>query len=137
MKNPELLKDALLTTARRISIGKSNYQWGHMGRCNVGQLVQTLTGRNSASIVASVRMNLDEWSEHARSYCENTGQDVDDLFSELASFGMTTQDIMSLEYLSDRKVLENLEGGFRYLERNNKDDVASYMKSFASLIKSR
>ena len=62
MKNPELLKDALLTTARRITEGRSNYQWGHMGRCNVGQLVQTLTGMDSARIVASANLHLDEWS---------------------------------------------------------------------------
>lgn len=136
MKNPELLKDALLTTARRITEGRSNYQWGHMGRCNVGQLVQTLTGMDSARIVASANLHLDEWSEHARTYCENTGHDVEDLFRELSSYGFSSQDVMNLEYLSDRRVLENLEGGFRYLERNNKKDVALYMETLAKTIKS-
>ena len=83
-----------------------------------------------------VQIYLDEWSEHARTYCENTGHDVEDLFRELSSYGFSSQDVMNLEYLSDRRVLENLEGGFRYLERNNKKDVALYMETLAKTIKS-
>ena len=47
---------------------------------------------------------------------------------------MTHEDIVNLENLSDRKVLDNLEGGFRYLERNNRIDVVDYMNSFADLL---
>ena len=41
---------------------------------------------------------------------------------------------MNLEYLSDKKVLQELSGGFRYLQRNNKEDVALYMETLASLL---
>ena len=44
---------------------------------------------------------------------------------------------MSMDANEVNFFLENLQGGFRYLERNNKDDVASYMESFADLIKNR
>jgi hypothetical protein len=47
---------------------------------------------------------------------------------------MTHEDIVKLENLSDRKVLDNLIGGFRHLERNNRNDVIDYMNSFADLL---
>ena len=134
MKNLDKLREALLLTAKRIKDDKSNYQWGHMGRCNVGQLVQTLTGMNSKQIIESVSYSLDEWSEHANSYCENTGHDVEEIFRQLDDFGLSVDDIMKLEYLSDMSILENIEGGFRYLRRNEKEDVVLYMKSMAELI---
>jgi len=31
-------------------------------------------------------------------------------------------------------VLNNLDGGFRHLERNNRNDVIDYMNSFADLL---
>ena len=134
MKNPELLKDALLTTARRIGTGESNYQWGHMGQCNAGHLIQTITGMSSFEIVESVDFQLDEWSEHAVDYCSCTGNKVDDIFLSIEKQGLTHSDIVKLENLSDRKVLENLDGGFRYLERNRREHVVEYMRSFADLL---
>jgi hypothetical protein len=41
-----------------------------------------------------------------------------------------------LENLSDRKILENLNGGFRHLQRNRREDVIEYMRSFADLLES-
>ena len=134
MKNLEKLREALVLTAKKITEGESNYQWGHMGRCNVGQLVQTLTGMDSKQILESVSYSLDEWSEHANSYCDNTGHDVEEIFRRLGKYGLSVEDIMKLEYLSDTRILDNLKGGFRYLRRNEKEDVALYMKSMAELI---
>ena len=48
--------------------------------------------------------------------------------------GMTHSDIVKLENLSDKKILENLNGGFRYLRRNVREDVIEYMLSYADLI---
>jgi hypothetical protein len=51
--------------------------------------------------------------------------------------GMTHEDIVKLENLSDPEVLHNLEGGFQYLERNNKDHVVLYMNSYANLLEKK
>jgi hypothetical protein len=59
---------------------------------------------------------------------------VDDIFLTIEQHGMTHEDIVNLENLSDRKVLDNLVGGFRHLERNNRSDVIDYMNSFADLL---
>ena len=128
------LIDALRATSDRLENEDVQYQWGHMGQCNAGHLIQTLTGMSSFEIVESVDFQLDEWSEHAVDYCSCTGNKVDDIFLAIEKQGLTHSDIVKLENLSDRKVLENLNGGFRYLQRNRREDVIEYMRSFANIL---
>jgi hypothetical protein len=59
---------------------------------------------------------------------------VDDLISALIREGFQLQDIHHLEYLSDKTVLNALPNGFRYLQRNNRYDVALYMRTWAALL---
>ena len=133
-KTKRFLIDALRQTSNRLLDDQVEYQWGHMGQCNAGHLIQTLTGLSSFEIVESIDFQLDEWSEHAIDYCSNTGCKVDDIFLPIEKHGMTHEDIVKLENLSDRKVLNNLDGGCRHLERNNRNDVIDYMNSFADLL---
>ena len=133
-KTKRFLIDALRQTSNRLLDDQVEYQWGHMGQCNAGHLIQTLTGLSSFEIVKSIDFQLDEWSEHAIDYCSNTGCKVDDIFLTIEKHGMTHEDIVMLENLSDRKVLNNLDGGFRHLERNNRNHVIDYMNSFADLL---
>ena len=133
-KRHQTLIDALRSTSCRLSDESVEYQWGHMGQCNAGHLIQTITGMSSFEIVQSLDFEMDEWSEHATDYCPESGCRVDDLFEEMQILGLTPQDIVRLENLSDRRVLENLEGGFRPLRRNVKEDVVLYMESFADLL---
>ena len=133
-KTKGFLIDALRQTSNRLLDDQVEYQWGHMGQCNAGHLIQTLTGLSSFEIVESIDFQLDEWSEHAIDYCSNTGCKVDDIFLTIEKHGMTHEDIVKLENLSDRKVLNNLDGGFRHLERNIRNDVIDYMNSFADLL---
>ena len=128
------LIDALRATSDRLENEDVQYQWGHMGQCNAGHLIQTITGMSSFEIVESVDFQLDEWSEHAFDYCSCTGNKVDDIFLAIEKQGLTHTDIVKLENLSDRKVLENLNGGFRYLQRNRREDVIEYMRSFANIL---
>ena len=128
------LVDALRATSERLEKDNAEYQWGHMGQCNAGHLIQTITGMSSFEIVESVDFKLDEWSEHATDYCSCTGSKVEDIFLAMERHGMTHSDIVKLENLSDKKILENLNGGFRYLRRNVKEDVIEYMLSYADLI---
>lgn len=132
--NKKFLIDALRQTTERLNDENVEYQWGHMGQCNAGHLIQTITGMSSFEIVKSVDFQLDEWSEHATDYCSKTGCKVDDIFLSIEKHGMTHEDIVKLENLSDRKILDNLDGGFRHLERNNRMDVIEYMNSFANLL---
>ena len=130
--NPEL-SGALRETADRLSNG-ATYEWGHMGRCNCGHLVQTITSMSDYEIVKSIDFQLDEWSEHARDYCEGTGHQVDDLFRTLQELGFGYQDVIHLENLSDPRVLHRLNGAGRYLRRNRVEDVTLYMTTLADLL---
>lgn len=133
---PELIQ-ALRVTAQRLLDG-AHYEWGHMGRCNCGHLVQTLTSMSDREIVATVDFVMDEWSEHAKDYCAGTGQKVDSLFLTLQAVGFDYNDVIHLENLSDHRVLQRLgdeEGQSAcYLQRNQVDHVARYMVTLADLL---
>jgi hypothetical protein len=129
---PELI-NALRETTSRLANG-AKYEWGHMGRCNCGHLVQTVTQMTDYEIAQSVDFELDEWSEYAKDYCEGTGHKVDDLFIVLQNIGFSYQDVIHLENLSDTRVLDRLEGGRRYLQRNQVEDVALYMNTLAGMV---
>ena len=130
--NPKLIQ-ALHQTASRLESG-ARYEWGHMGRCNCGHLVQTLTQMSDYEIVKSIDFQLGEWSEHAQDYCAGSGRKVDDLFLTLQKVGFSYNDVIHLENLSDKRVLNHLPGGRRYLRRNNVEDVKVYITTLAELL---
>ena len=127
------LIEALRETANRLT-GEVRYEWGHMGRCNCGHLVQTVTGLTDYQIVESIDFQLDEWTEHAKDYCEGTGHKIDDLFHALHDIGFTHEDVAHLEYLSDRRVLRRLAPDRPHLERNRPEDVTLYMRTLAKVL---
>lgn len=129
---PELI-DALRTTADRLKAG-AHYEWGHMGRCNCGHLVQTITNLSDREIVQAADHRLDEWSEHAKDYCAGSGHSLDTLFLTLQEMGFDYQDVIHLENLSDQRVLQRLDQGRRYLRRNCREDVTLYMNTLATLL---
>jgi hypothetical protein len=129
--NPNLIV-ALRVTAERLEEG-ARYEWGHMGRCNCGHLVQTITQLSDHEIARSVDFQLDEWSEHAHDYCAGTGHKVDHLFLTLQEMGFGYQDVIHLENLSDRRVLVRL-GERRYLRRNCREDAVLYLRTMATML---
>ncbi len=130
--NPKLIA-ALYDTARRLRDG-APYEWGHMGRCNCGHLVQTITRLSDHEIIRSIDYELDEWSEHARHYCGTTYHKADDLFRILDDLGFGYDDVIHLENLSDCRVLETLPRHKRYLRKNAVGDVILYMETLAGLL---
>jgi len=131
------LIQALRLTADRLESG-AKYLWAHAGHCNCGHLVQTLTGLSGAVIYTRARtQHLDEWSEYANDYCPMSGQPIDQFIDTLLEFGLSREDVGHLEYLSDRRVLDCLEGGFRYLARNRREDVVAYLRAWARLLETR
>ena len=131
--NPKLIS-ALRETARRLS-GGARYEWGHMGRCNCGHLLQTITQKSDYEIVKTINFQLGEWTEYANDYCPGTGQMVEDLFITLQDVGFSRQDVIHLENLSDKRVLRRLSNGTpRYLRRNNIEHVTLYMHTMADIL---
>lgn len=133
MNDKQNLPQLLRKTADRLDQG-ARYEWGHMGRCNCGHLVQTLTDMTDREISKAVEHKLDEWSEHAQTYCEQTGSPVDDLFRTLEEVGFSHKDVIALEYLTDSRVLKLLGPKGQQLRRNFAPDVSLYMRTLAQVV---
>lgn len=127
------LVNALIETARRLKEG-NHYAWGNHGSCNCGNLLQVLTPYTRADILKIAQTGIGEWTELAEEYCEVTNLPVHDLLGALQRAGLTPVDIHNIEYLEDRKVLDALPGGFRWLKRNLREDVVVYLETFAMLL---
>jgi hypothetical protein len=112
-----------------------DYNWGHIGRCNCGHLVQCLTDFSAAEIFSMAQKNyVDEWSEFANDYCPNDGASVDQLMDVLFAHGFELKDIHQLEYLSNPEVLKAIPGGPRTLEKGKPENAALYMRTWAALL---
>ena len=134
MAHPNLaLIDALRETANRLK-GGAPYAWGNHGTCNCGNLLQVVTMLKQEEILAYAHSGIGEWTELAEDYCPTTNAPVNLLLFKLQQLGLTPTDIHNLEYLEDRKVLESLEGGFRWLKKNVREDVITYFEAFANLL---
>ena len=129
--NPALIS-ALRATADNLSNG-AKYEWGHMGRCNCGHLVQNITKLSDKQIVEAANHHLNEWTEHAKDYCALTGSSLENIFDTMKSYGFDHEDMVQLEYLSDKKVLNRLEDR-PFLRHNQREDVALYLNEMADLL---
>jgi len=127
------LINALRLTATNLRNG-SYHSWGHHGACNCGNLVQSVTKFTKEEILRYAHTGRGEWTELALEFCPTTNAPLTLVFKQLQEIGLTPTDIHHIEYLSDRAVLENLPGGFRWLKRNKKDDAIDYFETFANVL---
>ncbi len=127
------LINALRETAVRLRNG-AYYAWGHHGGCNCGNLVQVLADLSKEEVLAIAHTAPGEWTEIAAESCSITHLPLMDLMRRLEGAGLTPTDIHHIEYLTDRKVLAALPGGFRWLKRNQREDVIVYFETFARLL---
>lgn len=126
------LVNALRKTANRVSSG-ARYEWGHMAHCNCGHLVQTITEMSGKEVACTIKHSLDEWTEHANEICDLSGHPVEHLFTALHRAGFENQDIINLEKLSDKRVLDKIGEG-TYLRKNKREDLITYLSTMADLM---
>ncbi len=135
LANPTLVQ-ALRDTADRLR-NNAPYAWGHHGQCNCGNLAQVVTDFSPAEIQQYAHTGTGEWTELAQDYCAVSGAPVELVLHKLMEAGLTTTDIHHLEYLDDKNVLQYLDGGFRWLRRNRREDAIAYFEAFANLLENR
>jgi hypothetical protein len=128
-----ILIHALRETAQRLREG-AVYAWGNHGACNCGNLLQVITPLSRQDILSYAHTGIGEWTELAAEYCGVSQAPVDMLVSRLMEAGLNTSDIHDLEYLSNREVLDRLPGGFRWLKRNQREDVIVYFETYAEIL---
>jgi hypothetical protein len=137
MANPTIaLIDALRLTAANLKNG-AYHSWGHHGACNCGNLVQSVTKFTKEEILRHAHTGTGEWTELAIDFCPITNAPLTLIFNKLEEIGLTPSDIHHIEYLSDREVLNNLPGGFRWLKRNKKEDAIVYFETFATVLEEK
>jgi hypothetical protein len=130
------LIDALRLTAKNLNNG-AYHSWGHHGACNCGNLVQSVTEFTKDEILQYAHDGAGEWTELAVDFCPITNAPLALIFHKLEEIGLTPTDIHHIEYLSDEEVLDNLEGGKRWLKRNKKEDAIAYFESFANVLEEK
>lgn len=134
MATPNLpLIEALRSTADRLRNGAA-YAWGNHGACNCGNLMQVVGNMTKEEILRHAHTGIGEWSELAEDYCPVTNAPWTLLIGKLEQIGLTPSDIHNLEYLEDKAVLQRLPGGFRWLRRNQREDVIEYFEAYAALL---
>lgn len=131
--NPKLI-EALQKTIQKLENGEK-YQWGHMGSCNCGHLAQELTNLSKAEIHEYALMTRSgDWADQVSAFCANSGLHMDIIIDEMLRHGLTRQDLIHLERLSDQKILRRLPMEERYLKHNKKDDVIKYFKTWLEVL---
>jgi len=130
------LISALRQTANRLKAG-AHYAWGHHGACNCGNLVQTITQLTEGEIIRYAHTGIGEWTELAEDFCPTTNAPLTLMIAKLQALGLTPTDIHHIEYLSDKEVLQHLEGGFRWLKRNKREDAIAYFEAFANMLEEK
>jgi hypothetical protein len=113
------------------------YTWGHHGQCNCGHLLQVSTQLNDQEIQRMAHTGQGEWTELAEDYCGVTGAPVDYLVQTLTGLGLTPSDIRHIEFLSDKQVLQHLEGGFRWLKHNKREHAILYFEAMARMLEEK
>jgi hypothetical protein len=134
MAHPNLkLVETLRKAAKNLRNG-APYAWGNHGSCNCGHILQVVTHLSKKEILEYAQSTQGEWTEIAEDYCGVTNAPAYLLISQLEKLGLTPTDIHNLEYLEDRRVLENLPGGFRWLKRNVREDLIVYFETMAEML---
>ena len=137
MAHPTIeLIEALRETAHRLRNG-APYAWGNHGACNCGNLLQVIAKISKEEILQYAHTGIGEWTELAEDYCPVTNVPVNLLLHKLQQTGLTPTDIHNLEYLEDKEVLKTLPGGFRWLQRNQREDVIVYFETFATMLEDK
>lgn len=137
MAHPNLtLIGALRKAANNLRKG-APYAWGNHGACNCGHVLQVVTHLTKEEILRHAHTGIGEWTEIAEEYCGVTDAPAYMLISKLEAIGLTPTDIHCLEYLEDKSVLKVLPGGFRWLQKNVREDVILYFETLAQMMEDR
>lgn len=126
----------LRTTAQQLEVS-ADYQWGHMGSCNCGFLARNITHLPKNEIHSLAMQRSGDWNEQLNDYCPGSGLLMDNIISDMVTFGFDTDDLKHLERLSDCTILQSLPPEKRNLRHNVKGDVIEYLKAWSILLESR
>nr|MBI1231632.1 hypothetical protein [Cytophagales bacterium] len=133
---PELIL-GIRKTIKKLKDG-APYQWGHMGACNCGNLAQEITKLNKGEIHRYAMQRHGDWNEQLVDYCPTSGYPMDLMVTKMLEAGLTLDDLMHLEKLSDPEILRRIPAERRQnLAKNAKNDVILYMEVWVKLLEEK
>lgn len=109
------LIDVLEKCIAALRAGSVGYNWHEQCSCNCGIVAQAITGKvhdkmkegylNKGLVYLEVNKIRCTWSNLVKEYCPITGESLLEIFNLFYSYGISREDIVHLEYLSDKKIL--------------------------------
>ena len=130
------LINAIKKAAKKLR-SNSAYSWGHLGSCNCGHLVQSLTKLNKDEIHEAAIESNGDWSEISRKYCDNSGLKIDKIISIMLDEGLNIEDIEYLENLSDPRIIRRMKVDIKSLRRNDRLFVINYLEVWAEILEEK
>ncbi len=129
------LISAIFRTAEKLEKG-APYQWGHMGQCNCGNLAQELTTYTSEQIHNyALESRNGDWEEQVSAFCNNGSMHMDLVISSMLEAGLTREDLMNLERLSDKQILARIPAEIRSkIRHNERAHVVAYLRSWGEML---
>ncbi len=114
LKMKEKLLTSLEMVLKNLKEKKLTYDWDSHGSCNVGLVVSCLLGKspydlqNAIDLLAEplVKDDPTDWKGIISYYCPLSGLSSNMIFRRLQIAGMSREDMINLEYLSDPIILE-------------------------------
>ena len=130
------LINAIKKAAKKLR-SNSAYSWGHLGSCNCGHLVQSLTKLNKDEIHEAAIERNGDWSEISRKYCDTSGLKIDKIISIMLNEGLDIEDIEYLENLSDPRIIRRMRVDIKSLRKNNRFFVINYLEVWAEILEEK
>lgn len=128
-----LLSNAIRKAALNLQNNKP-YEWGHMGNCNCGHVVQTLLNISKSDIHRYAMEKNGDWNEQLNDYCPTSGLLMDKLIWNLLQTGLEMEDIMDLEYLKNPQIVEKIDNSLKPLINNKREHVIAYLNTWADMM---
>lgn len=98
----------LKNTVARFNNPKTSYSWMHSGMCNVGQLMQEITGLNHMEIVFIATSSPGQAWKGRIDYPQHSVE-LEKLLSKAKAKGFTEEELGQLELLRDPAVLSHVD----------------------------
>ena len=130
------LINAIKKAAKKLR-SNSPYSWGHLGSCNCGHLVQSLTKLSKDEIHEAALEKTGDWSEISKNYCDTSGLKIDKIISIMLNEGLALEDIEYLENLSDPNIIRKMEVDIKSLRKNNRLFVINYLEVWAEVLEEK
>jgi hypothetical protein len=156
LKAVKPLKKALVEVITALEKDYIRYEWNETPSCNCGLIVQSLLGKTRDEIVQLNRQEKNKvpqyikaieardtdtekyyntWKNLAQARCTITGMPLDGIFKAMNEAGFRPEDIVHVEYMTNKAILEN--SGINTEEKSyysKKENLIIYLKSWLKIL---